>query len=81
MVRRLLIAAAAVLFGGIAIAPLPAQAQEHWRRELRRMHRLCDQDYKPACIRFGYILGSHQMRHSEWRRENPNWWWWQPWAR
>jgi len=79
MARRYLIGAAAVLLGAIAIAPAPAQAQQ--RPELQRLHALCDQGYRPACIRFGYILGANRARHREWRREHPNWWWWQPWAR
>jgi len=81
MARRLLIGAAAVLLSAIAIAPAQAQGQRHWRPELRRLHALCDQGYKPACIRFGFILGANQGRRQEWRREHPNWWWWQPWIR
>ena len=82
MARKLPIAAAALLLAstaGIALAPAPAQAQ--WRPQLQRLHALCDQGYKPACIRFGFILGANQGRTAEWRREHPNWWWWQPWIR
>jgi hypothetical protein len=79
MARTLLIAAALVL-GALAMTPAPASAQR-WEPEMRRLHTLCDRGYKPACIRFGYILGMNRGRQAEWRRLHPNWWWWQPWVR
>ena len=81
MVHRLLIGAAALLVAGVAIAAGPAEAQRRWGPQLQRLHALCEQGYKPACIRFGYILGANQGREGQWRRDHPNWWWWQPWAR
>ena len=79
MARHLIIGAAALLLlGGIAATPAHAQ---RGRAELQRLHALCEQNYKPACIRFGYILGANRGRQAEWRREHPNWWWWQPWVR
>lgn len=77
MARILLASAAALVFGAVAMAPNAARAQR-WEPELQRQHALCDQGYKPACIRFGEILGANQNRHTEWRRAHPNWWWWQP---
>jgi hypothetical protein len=78
MVRALLASAAALVLGTVAMTPNAAQAQRHWQPELQRQHALCDQGYRPACIRFGEILGANQNRHAEWRRAHPNWWWWQP---
>ena len=79
MACKLSIAAALLLLAGIVLMPAPAHAQR--RAELARLHGLCDQGYRPACIRFGYILGENRGRQGEWRREHPNWWWWQPWVR
>ena len=46
---------------GIAVAlalAMPATAQQ--RRPvpqiLERLHALCDQDYKPACIKLGFVM-------------------------
>jgi len=30
-----------------------------------------------TCIRFGMLLGQNQERHAEWRRNHPEWWWWE----
>ena len=81
MSRRLVIGAAVLLLAGLVLLPGAAQAQRRWGPELQRLHSLCDQGYKPACIRFGYILGANQGRHQQWRRDHPNWFWWQPWMR
>ena len=80
MIRKLLIAAAGILALGVATAPAEAQ-QGRWRPELERLHGLCNQGYRPACIRFGYILGEQRINEARWRREHPDWWWWQPWVR
>ena len=72
------IAAVALLLAGIATTPAAAQ-QGQRRAEMKRLHALCDQGYKPACIRFGIMIGRNQERVAEWRREHPNWWWWERW--
>jgi hypothetical protein len=79
MARNLLIgaAAAALLLAGVAVAPAPAQAQA--QPQLLRLRALCDQGYKPACIRFGYLLALNRRRWAEWRRLHPDWWWWERW--
>ena len=76
MALTLYIAAVALLFAGIATTPAAAQ-QGQRRAEMQRLHTLCDQGYKPACIRFGIMIGRNQERLAEWRREHPNWWWWE----
>src|SRR5437588_4797592 len=37
---------------------MPATAQQ-WSalQILERLHALCDQDYKPACIKLGFVIG------------------------
>jgi len=83
MARKLLTGTMALLLAGIAV--LPAQAQqpppprERIVAEMNRLHRLCDEGYKPACIQFGIMLGKQQQRAAQWRRSNPEWWWWEPW--
>jgi hypothetical protein len=76
MAHTLHIAAVALLFVGIAAAPADAQ-QGQRRAEMQRLHNLCDQGYKPACIRFGIMICQNQVRLAQWRREHPNWWWWE----
>jgi hypothetical protein len=75
MVRNLMIGAVALCAIGVGTAPAHAQAGRN-QAELQRLHALCDQNYKPACIRFGYILGANQVRRNDWQRAHPNWWWW-----
>lgn len=80
MSRKLLIGAAALLLLATATPPTPAQAQQGWRRaEMERLYALCDQNYKPACIRFGIMIGENHGRHQQWKRDHPNWWWWERW--
>ena len=79
MTRKMLIGAAALLLGGMALAPLPAHAQRAWQARIHRQRILCDQGYKPACIKFGYWLGVNRGRRAEWRRAHPDWYWWQRW--
>ena len=75
---RLLIGAAGFLLAGMLCAPMPAQAQAGpWAERMHRLRVLCDQGYRPACIRFGYFLGINQGRRAEWMRDHPNWWWWE----
>jgi hypothetical protein len=49
---------------GIALAlalAMPATAQQRSAPQiLERLHALCDQDYKPACIKLGFVIGRLQ---------------------
>lgn len=76
MLRKLLLGAAAC---ALLAAAAPADAQSPRQRQMARLHALCDQGYRPACIRFGVMIGQNQGRVAEWRREHPNWWWWERW--
>jgi hypothetical protein len=53
-----------------------ARAQE-WGPEMQRLHALCDQGDRHACIRFGMLLGEHHERWGEWRHSHPEWWGWE----
>jgi hypothetical protein len=56
------------------------QSPEEARETLMHLHDLCHQNYKPACIRFGFVMGSqHQAEIEEWHRIHPDWWWWERW--
>ena len=47
---------------------------------LERLHALCEQDYKPACIKFGAVIGSLPPNVSRTlRKDHPEWWWWERW--
>jgi hypothetical protein len=60
---------------------VPAAAQQRSVPEiLERLHRLCDQDYKPACIKLGLVIGKlPPATERKLRRDHPEWWWWLRW--
>ena len=69
---------------GIALAvalAMPATAQQRSVPQiLERLHALCDQDYKPACIKLGFVIGRLQPGIArKLRRDHPEWWWWERW--
>src|SRR5271169_2353964 len=69
---------------GIALAlalAMPATAQQRSAPQiLERLHALCDQNYKPACIKLGFVIGRLQPGVArKLRRDHPEWWWWEQW--
>jgi hypothetical protein len=66
------------LFASAIAAPGPARAQDRLAREaeLAGLHQLCDRGDRKACVRFGMILGEMRERHADWRRQHPEWFWW-----
>src|SRR5271165_440292 len=60
---------------------MPATAQQRPVPQiLERLHALCDQDYKPACIKLGFVIGRLQPGVArKLRRYHPEWWWWEQW--
>ena len=64
----------------LAIA-MPAAAQQRSVPEiLGRLHTLCGQDYKPACIKLGLVIGKlPPATERKLRRDHPEWWWWLGW--
>src|ERR1700745_170905 len=78
MVRIWIIGIALVL----ALA-MPATAQQRPVPQiLERLHALGDQDYKPACIKLGFVIGRLRPGVArKLRRDHPEWWWWERWER
>ena len=60
---------------------MPAAAQQRSVPEiLGRLHTLCGQDYKPACIKLGLVIGKlPPATERKLRRDHPEWWWWLGW--
>lgn len=60
---------------------MPAAAQQRSVPEiLARLHALCDQAYKPACIKLGLVIGRlPAFAARKLRRDHPEWWWWERW--
>jgi hypothetical protein len=50
----------------------PALAQDR-EAELRRLHHECNEGDRKACVRFGIMLGEERAHHERWRREHPEW--------
>ena len=71
------------IVGGALVLALaaPAAAQPRSIPEvLERLHALCDQNYKPACIKLGLVMGRLPPSAArKLRRSNPDWWWWERW--
>jgi len=64
----------------IAIPALAQQRRAPAPEVLGRLHSLCEQDYKPACIKLGLVIGSlPPLAVRKLRREHPEWWWWERW--
>ena len=76
MVRIWMIAGALML-----ALTMPAVAQKVTaERALAQLYGLCDRDYKPACIKFGLVVGRIPPREArKLRNDHPEWWWWERW--
>jgi hypothetical protein len=71
-----------IMGSALALAlAMPAAAQPRSvTNALERLHTLCDQNYKPACIRLGvYIAKLPSGAARSLRRDHPEWWWWERW--
>lgn len=69
---------------GIALAAASATSAAAQQRSLpqvlERLHSLCDQNYKPACIKLGLVIGKLSSGEArKLRRDHPEWWWWERW--
>jgi len=60
---------------------IPAAAQQRRVPDvLARLHTLCDQDYKPACIKLGFVIARlPALAARKLRRDHPAWWRWERW--
>jgi hypothetical protein len=78
MVRIWIIGTALMLAFSV---PAAAQKQQRTVQEvLTQLHGLCERDYKPACIRFGLVIGRIPPPQArKLRSEHPEWWWWERW--
>ena len=59
----------------------PAAAQKVTvEQALTQLYGLWERDYKPACIRFGLVIGRVPPRDArKLRGAHPEWWWWERW--
>ena len=70
------------LIAGFVVASLlggmtAAHAQESIPQRMARNHAACNAGDRGACVRFGILVGENRERRAEWRREHPDWWWWE----
>ena len=73
-----------LIIGSILMLALttPAAAQKRVTVEqaLAQLYGLCERDYKPACIKFGLVVGKIPPRDArKLRNAHPEWWWWERW--
>jgi hypothetical protein len=70
-VKSTLIAGAIIISSATVIGGVPVQAQDRVSSEGQRLHRLCDDGDKRACVRFGMMFNENRAHHDEWRRSHP----------
>lgn len=76
MMRIFMISSALALALAVPAAAQPRSVSN----ALERLHTLCEQNYKPACIRLGvFIAGLPPSAGRRLRRDHPEWWWWERW--
>jgi len=62
------------------IKPAAAQKRISVEQALTQLHGLCERDYKPACIKLGFVIGKMPPRDvNKLRSAHPEWWWWERW--
>ena len=64
--------AGAIIISSATVIGVPVQAQDRVSSEGQRLHRLCDEGDKRACVRFGMMFNENRTRHDEWRRSHPH---------
>ena len=70
-IKSRLSSAAIIISSATVIGGAPVQAQDRVSSEGQRLHRLCDDGDKRACVRFGMMFNENRARHDEWRRSHP----------
>ena len=63
--------AGAIIISSATVIGVPVQAQDRVSSEGQRLHRLCDEGDKRACVRFGMMFNENRAHHEEWRRSHP----------
>ena len=77
MVRNFIIAVALMFTLNTQAA---AQKKVTIEQALAQLHGLCEQDYKPACMKLGFVVGRIPPRESKkLRAAHPEWFWWERW--
>ena len=71
-VKSRLISAAIIISSAAVVGSVPVQAQDRVSSEGQRLHRLCDDGDKRACVRFGMMFNENRARHDDWRRSHPH---------
>jgi len=57
-----------------------AQKKLTVEQALAQLHGLCEQDYKPACMKLGLVVGRISPREAKkLRAAHPEWFWWERW--
>ena len=77
MIRTFIIAVALMV-----TLTMHAEAQKKVTIEqaLGQLHGLCEQDYKPACMKLGFVVGRIPPREAKkLRSAHPEWFWWERW--
>src|SRR6516164_776469 len=70
-VKSRLISVAITISSATVLVSAHGQAQDRVSSEGQRLHRLCDEGDKRACVRFGMMFNENRARHDEWRRSHP----------
>ena len=77
MVRNFIIAVALMF---TLTTHATAQKKLTVEQALAQLHGLCEQDYKPACMKLGFVVGRIPPRESKkLRAAHPEWFWWERW--
>jgi hypothetical protein len=64
-------------YGGRETGPPPGTDRDDRRREMFELRRTCEDGDRRACVQFGIIIGENRERRAQWRRENPELFWWE----
>ena len=77
MVRTFIIAVALMFALTMHAA---AQKKVTVEQALAQLHGLCEQDYKPACMKLGFVVERISSREAKkLRASHPEWFWWERW--
>jgi hypothetical protein len=57
--------------------PPGGRRSDEMRERMFDLRRACEDGDRRACIRFGIIIGENRERRAQWRRENPDLFWWE----
>jgi hypothetical protein len=53
------------------------EQQEEFGERLSAFNLACERGDRRACVRFGILIGENRERSIEWRRERPDFFWWE----